>query len=838
KALLHRYTQQDDLVVGSYIANRNRAEVESIIGFFVNTVVLRTDLSGAPTFREALHRVRDVALGAYAHQDMPFETLVEQLQPDRDLSRNPIFQVVFQVPPAPTSAQESGGAAASGERLPEVKTASAAFDLSVSIWEMPHGLDANFEYSCDLFNAATIEGMARHLVTLLQSFASEPDQPITGPSLLRAAEKKQLLEEWSQTRRTAWPNESIVELFARQVERMGDAPAFWCGPAPLSFLELDRRSNRLANYLRTLGVAPEVLVGVAVERSLECMVILFAIFKAGGAFLPLDPSYPVARLRFMAEDAQVPLILTSRAGGEIFAGIASVRVVNLEEEWAAIARGSDEYSGPALAPEQLAYVMYTSGSTGRPKGVAVAHRVILNRLHWMWEAYPFAPGETGAQKTALNFVDSLWEILGYSLQGVPAVIVPDAVLEDPAALVQCLGAREVSRLWLVPSLLEVVLDSVPDLAAALPKLKFWVSSGEALGAALFVRFQRLLPEAVLYNLYGTTEVWDATWYDPRDRAPTEGQVPIGRPLTNVEVYVLDENGGPVPAGVPGELHVGGAGLARGYLNRPEATAEKFIPHPFSTEPGARLYRTGDRVRRLPDGNLEYLGRLDQQVKIRGHRIELPEVEAALLAHPAVQAAAVTLREDRPGDPRLVAYIVQDAEHNGDRPSAESLVPELRAFVQQRLPKSSVPSAFVSMARLPLTPSGKLNRRALPAPDDVQRGDDEAFVAPRTPAEEAMAGLWREILGVTAVGVHDHFFSALGGHSLLAAQLISRIRNRLQVELPLRAIFEHPTVSGLAAELETVQKRTADPGPRLVARSRAEYRLRPAGDAAVGPAGPA
>ncbi|HEV7402316.1 MAG TPA: amino acid adenylation domain-containing protein, partial [Chthoniobacteraceae bacterium] len=672
KALLHRYTQQDDLVVGSYIANRNRAEVESIIGFFVNTVVLRTDLSGAPTFRQALHRVRDVALGAYAHQDMPFETLVEQLQPDRDLSRNPIFQIVFQVPPGPASAPESGGGgAASAETLPEVKTASAIFDLSVSIWETTQGLSGQFEYSCDLFTEATVAAMARHLVSLLHSFAIDPDQPITRPSLLRPAEKKQLVEEWSQTRRHMLPKESIVELFEQRVKRKGDAPAFWSGDETVTFAELNRRANQLANYLRTLGVGPEVLVGVALERSLECMVGLFAIFKAGGAYLPLDPSYPVARLRFMVEDSQVPVILASRAGRELFQGMAAVRVVCLEEERAAIDGCSPEHSSPATVPEQLAYVMYTSGSTGEPKGVAVTHRVILNRLHWMWEAYPFAPGEVGVQKTALNFVDSVWEIFGYSLQGVPAVIVPESVLKDPAALVQCLGARDVSRLWLVPSLLAVVLDSIPDLPALLPKLKFWVSSGEALGAELFARFQRLLPEAVLYNLYGTTEVWDATWFDPRRHAPVEGHVPIGRPIANVEVYVLDEHGQPVPIGVPGELHVGGAGLARGYLNRPEATAAKFVSHPFCAEPGARLYRTGDRVRYLPDGNLEFLGRLDHQVKIRGYRIELPEVEAAVLAHPAVQAVSVTVREDRPGDFRLVAYVVQDPEYAGDRAPGES-----------------------------------------------------------------------------------------------------------------------------------------------------------------------
>jgi amino acid adenylation domain-containing protein len=1231
-ALLHRYTQQEDIVVGTYIANRNRAEIESIIGFFVNTLVLRTDLSGAPTFRTLLRRVRDVVLSAYAHQDMPFETLVEQLQPERDLGRNPLFQVVFQVPP---TAPESTNATA--EALPQIKAAAAIFDLSVSVWETATGLTGQMEYSCDLFDASSIERLGTRLAMLLESFAADPEQPITNPTLLTRAERAQLVVDWNKTSR-AWPmNPGLVQMFEAEAERNAQQIAFYHQEQEITYAELNARANRQAHFLRHGGVGPEVLVGLAMERSIDCVVSLLAILKAGGAYLPLDPKYPVSRLRYMLEDARVSVLVTKKQWLNLFGKFPQTRVICLEDAQEKLAQQSSENPGVEVAPEHLIYVMYTSGSTGQPKGVAATHRVVLNRLYWMWEAYPFQAKEVGAQKTALNFVDSVWELLGPLLKGFPCVVVPDATLTDPAALIECLGERAVTRLWLVPSLLKVLLESVPNLRARVPELKLWVSSGETLEPDLFARFQEILPEAVLCNLYGTTEIWDATWFDPRVETKVNGRVPIGRPISNVQVYVLDERGQPTPLGIPGELYVGGDGLARGYWHSPDLTAKKLVPNPFDARSGARLYRTGDRARFLPDGTLEYLGRLDNQVKIRGVRIELSEIEATLRAHPAIREAAVVARQTQRGELRLVAYVVQNPDYQGadevnaeagalndeklrqwqtvwneayrqgtprfeatfnasgfnssytglpipaeevqewvenavqralslkprrvleigcgaglllwriaphceeywgsdfsavavasvqqqiernshewphvhllnqpadnvtgispeqvdlvilhsvaqyfpgieyllrviegaitrlcprgaiyigdvrslplleafhtsvelhqapeslsvealqericrrraqeqelvvdplfffalnrrwprlrvehlgpkrgqhlneftafrydvvlrlDSPqvsgsedpetiwNAESsdpqsipdrlqrdglhrfrvrnvpnsraaaflevsrriqtgeltgltnagelrrfiqklstpgvdperwwrlgkqtsynvdlqwsgptggnsydvcffpqdsaaarirgsgfpperswlsyannplqglfrqkVVPHLREFLLGRLVEAAVPSDFVSMDALPLTPSGKLNRRALPEPDSVDRPENQPYVAPRTPLEGVLSKIWSELLGVGTVGVNDHFFAALRGHSLLAAQLISRIRNALGVDLPLRSLFEHPTVSGLAAEVERIKRRSGVSGPALVRRSREKYRLK-------------
>jgi amino acid adenylation domain-containing protein len=505
----------------------------------------------------------------------------------------------------------------------------------------------------------------------------------------------------------------------------------------------------------------------------------------------------------MAEDAGASVMITRSQFARHFSSEAAQTI-----RW----DDRDQFANYSAAPVahniqdfDQAYIVYTSGSTGKPKGVAVEHRQILNRLAWMWDEYPFAPGEVSAQKTAISFVDSIWELLGPLLQGVPTVIIPDESVKDTQELVRTLAEHGVTRLWFVPSMLRVMLDQYPDLQRRLPLLRFWVSSGEPLTPGLVQRFQQMMPGSVLYNLYGTSEVWDVTWYDPQRSDSSPDKAPIGTPIPNVEVYILDEGLQLLPRGVPGELYVGGVALARGYLNRPSLNVEKFIPHPFSTEPGARLYKSGDLARYLPDGNIEFLGRCDQQVKIRGYRIELEEIESLLNLHREVKQAVVTAGADAAGDYRLVGYVVSN---NGN---SSSLIGNLREYLELHLPEHMVPSAFVLMDDLPLTPSGKIDRRALPAPVQNLAESENTYEAPRTEVEETLAAMYAEVLGLERVGLHDHFFRDLGGHSMVATQMISRLRERLEIELPLRVFFEAPTVARLAHEID---KRKQDQKPRV------------------------
>jgi amino acid adenylation domain-containing protein len=800
ETLLYRYSGQDDISVGSPIANRRRAEVEGLIGLFMNNLVLRSDLSGNPTFRELLGRVREVALGAYAHQDLPFEKLVEALQPERVLNYNPLFQVMFILQNVPAEPLELTGLTAS---FFEVDRGIARQDLILELFDLPEGLgpeaqpkglQGSLEYNTNLFDTARIKRMVGHLQTLLEGIVADPETPISELPLLTEAEQHQLLVEWNDTRADYARDKSLVQLFEEQVKRSPDATAFVYEDQALSYRELNQRANRLARYLQLLGVGPEVPVGICLERSLEMAVGLMAVLKAGAAFLPLDPSDPQARLAFILDDAGVPVILTR---SELAATLPDhqAKAVCLDAAAELIAGQDSENLETAVFPEHLAYLIYTSGSTGEPKGVAVPHDQILNRFAWMWDAYPFEAGEVGCQRSGSTFVDSIWELLGNLLQGVPTAIIPDPVVRDPQALVHALAQHQVSRIWVVPSLLRVLLDTFPDLEQRLPKLRFWVSSGEALPKELDQRFGAAMPQATLYNLYGTSEVWDATWYVPEPEHPPGMEVPIGSPIANMQTYILDANLEPLPIGVPGELHISGVGVARGYLNRPGMTAERFIPDPFRNDRGARLYKTGDLARYLPDGNIEFLGRLDHQVKIRGFRIELGEIETVLVQHPALRVAVVLAREDLPGDKRLVAYVVPEGE--------PTTTTELRHFLQQRLPEYMLPAAFVMLDALPLTASRKVDRRALPAPDWARPELEQAFVAPRTPVEEALAGIWSQILGVERVGIHDDFFE-LGGHSLLATRVMARVRDDFRMALSLRSLFEAPTVAGLASLIEIGQ----------------------------------
>ncbi|MGB8509200.1 MAG: amino acid adenylation domain-containing protein, partial [Pyrinomonadaceae bacterium] len=611
EVLLYRYSGEEEAVVGTGIANRNRVETEGLIGFFVNMLVLRTDMSGEPTFRELLGRVKEVCVGAYAHQDVPFEKLVEELQPERSLS-HPLFQVMLLLQNAPTSEFQLEGLKLDWT---PVQTSTAKFDLTLDFKEEGGVLGGRIEYDVELFDASVIRRMADHLEYLLVQVTKNPERKISDLMLLKEEEAHQILREWNETE-AARLDECIHERFEAQAEQTPNNVALISNDEALTYRELNSRANRLAHYLRRRGVGPEVLVGICLKRSVNAVVSQLAVFKAGGAYVPLDPNYPTERLAFVRQDAQVSLLLTEERLSTSLAR-DEANVLFLDREGQAIAAESDLNPSSGVGADNLAYVIYTSGSTGRPKGVMALHRGAMNRFRWMWKTYPFAAGEVCCQKTSLGFVDSVWEIFGPLLAGVPGVIVPDEVVKNPHELSPFLAAHGVTRIVLVPSLLRAMLDDSADLKDRLHALRFWVSSGEALPLDLCEAFREAVPGRLLLNLYGSSEASaDSTCFKVRacERA---GNAFIGRPIANTQIYLLDERLRPVPVGVPAELYIGGDGLARGYLAQPALTAGRFIPNPFSEDPGRRLYQTGDIARWSEDGVIEYVGRADHQVKIRG-----------------------------------------------------------------------------------------------------------------------------------------------------------------------------------------------------------------------------
>jgi amino acid adenylation domain-containing protein len=794
QTLLHRYSRQDDIAVGTLIANRNRVELESLIGFFVNTLVLRTDLSGDPTFRELLERVRTITLGAYQHQDVPYEKLLEVFRPPRDLSHNPLFQVLFVLHNTPQQAMELPGLSL---HPLEIDPGTTRFDVTLEFWETQEGLRGRFEYNTDLFEPATIARMAGHLQTLLEGIVNDLDQRLSRLPLLTAAERHCSLVEWNATMASYPDDQCIHNVFEAQVARTPDAVAVVCGDESLTYRELNRRANQVAHYLLAIGVGPEMLVGLCIERFLPMVVGLLGILKAGAAYVPLDPGYPPERLAFILGDARPLLVLTQE---RFMAGLPAhgAQMVCLDSHWPTIVQYGDDNPCSGASAENIAYLLYTSGSTGNPKGVLGVHRAVLNALAWMWQTFPFANDEVCCQKTSINFGDSIQELLGPLLRGQMMVLIPDEVLKDVPRFIQTLALHRVTRLILVPSLLRTLLDIYHDLPARLPSLKLWFAGGEALSSDLVQRFRQDLPHSRLINLYGASEASDdTTWYDTDSASSELSRVPIGRPIANTHVYVLDHHLQPVPIGAAGELYVGGAGLTWGYFNRPELTAERFIPHPFSHEPSARLYKTGDLVRYRPDGNIEYVGRYDQQVKLRGVLIEPEEIEGVLRQQPAVREAVVIIREDVPGDPRLVAYIVPAQEPG-------PTIRELRRFLEKKLLTTMVPTAFVTLGGIPQTPSGKVDRRALPPPSLLRPALEDLYVAPSTAIEQQVAVIWCELLGLERVGIHDNFFE-LGGHSLLAMKLLFRVHDATHVEVPLSSFFETPTVARMAAIIEPVNQ---------------------------------
>ncbi|HVF49520.1 MAG TPA: amino acid adenylation domain-containing protein [Pyrinomonadaceae bacterium] len=795
--LLARYSGQTDICIGTPIAGRTRAETEELIGFFVNTLVLRTRLSGGMSFRELLEQVRETTLGAYAHQDVPFEKIVEELQPSRSLSHTPLFQVMFALQNMAGETHSPEGFKI--ERL-DAETETAKFELTLFAQEITGGLYCWFQYNTDLFDAETIQRLLRHFQTLLESVAADPQQRLPDLPLLTGDERRQLLVEYNRTESDYPRDACIQELFEEQAERRPESLALRCDGQQMSYGELNARANQLAHYLRRRGVGPEVMVGIVPERSCEMVVGLLGILKAGGAYVPLDAEYPLERVRFMLEDSGVRMLLATRWGsaalaasgltGEALAD-AGITTINLDTLQETLKDERTENPCNRTGADNLAYVIYTSGSTGQPKGVEVVHRGVV-RLVKEVNYVELNEGEVLLQYAPLAFDGSTFEIWGSLLNGARLVIMSPG-LATPEDLARVVERERVTTMFLTTGLFHLMVD---EQLMTLRRTRQLLTGGDVLSVGHAERFlDGADAGCTLINGYGPTENTTFTsCHEMRGGERVVKSVPIGRPIANTRVYVLDRRMQPVPRGVVGELYVGGAGVARGYLRRPELTAERFVPDPFGEAAGGRLYRTGDLVRHQRNGDLEFIGRVDEQVKVRGFRIELGEIEAALGSHAGVRECVVVAREDVHGEKRLVAYVVAGREGLNDTGA-------WRGYLKEKLPDYMIPSAFVLLDEIPLTPQGKIDRRALPAPEQHAVAAEDGPVAPQTPVEEILAGIWSEVLGVGRVGVEDNFF-ALGGHSLLATKVVSRVRQALQLELPLRALFEQPTLGQLAAGIET------------------------------------
>ncbi|NJN12721.1 MAG: amino acid adenylation domain-containing protein [Richelia sp. RM1_1_1] len=792
QVLLYRYSHQDDFCVGTAIDNRKNSQTNALIGIFINTLVLRANLAGNPSFRELLGRVKKIALAAYAHQDLPFEKLVEELQPERNLSHNPFFRVVFVLWNFPIPDLKLGDLNLSSL---DICSTTSRFDLTLGVADTQQGLLGSFEYNTDLFDANTITRMIEHFQTLLESILIDPDQQISDLQILTEAERHQLLFEWNNTQ-TDYPQvQCLHQIFAKQVEKTPDAIALIFENEQVTYRELNARANQLARYLKLLGVRSEILVGICVERSVEMVVAILAILKAEGAYVSLDPSYPQERLSFIIQDAQIPVLLTQQQLTQLLPE-SLTRVVCLDMEWEVIAQQSSEDFDSENTVKNLAYVIYTSGSTGQPKGVLVKHENVTRLFDAVQSWFNFNQQDVWTLFHSIAFDFSVWEIWGALLYGGQLVIVPYWVTRTPETFYDLLCKHRVTVLNQTPSAfrqlirVEESLVTNKDLA-----LRLVIFGGEALELQnlkpWFARHSDQVPQLV--NMYGITETTVHVTYRPLKLGDLHlglGSV-VGRPIPDLQVYLLDQHLQPVPIGVPGEIYIGGAGLVRGYLNRPDLTTEKFIHNPFSNKPGARLYRSGDLARYLSNGDLEYLGRIDHQVKIRGFRIELKEIETVLVQHQAVREAVVLVPEAEGSEKQLVAYVVT---RNKQIPTAS----ELRRFLKQHLPDYMVPSVFVMLDFIPLTVNGKVNLQALPIPNQNRPSLDEAFVAPRTPEEKILAEIWASVLGVEQVGIYDNFFT-LGGDSICSIQVLSQAREK-GVKFSLQEMFKYQTIHELLQNL--------------------------------------
>jgi amino acid adenylation domain-containing protein len=791
--VLHRYTGQEDFAVGTMFANRARRELKRVIGMFTNEIVLRANVAGDPSFADMAKRVREVMIWASLNQDAPFAKVVETVNPARIQNRNPLFDVLIVQQKAAWEVWELEGCNVACDLPLPCDDGISEYNMAIYATEGGKQLHGSIDFATDFYEEATVRRLWEHVRVLLEAGVKNPGERISQLPVFAPRERQQLLVDWNRTEEQ-YPQQTLQELFEAQAELTPDKTAVIDGGRPFSFRYLNQKANQLARHLQRWGVKAEEPVGVSFERSVDLMVALLGILKAGAAWVPLDPAYPNQRLAYMQQDAGIRVHLTQEQWLPDLPRNAE-KLLCLDRDWPEIEREESGNLNVRCTPDNIAYIIYTSGSTGRPKGVEGLHRGIVNRLQWMWKQFPFATDEVACARAPLNFVDSVWELFGPLLQGIPNVLIPDTAARDPQALVEMLEQAGVTRLVLVPSLLRVVLEACPDAGARLAALRVVVSSGEALPLALAERFHATFPHAKLINLYGATEVAaDVTWYETKAGEET---VPIGRPIANTQAFILDAQRQLALSGAKGELYIGGAGLARGYHGQSELTAERFVPNPFSNQPGALLYKTGDMARYSNDGNIQYLGRADYQVKLRGVRVEMGEVESTLSQNPLVEQSVIMAREDDPGELRLVAYVVPKDKRTAENDAQISaLVRELRVRLEEHLPEYMVPSRFVVLAALPLMSNGKINRLALPDPPTLQARASKEFVEPRTEMERKLAAIWREVLRNKKIGADDNFFDS-GGHSLLLVKVHAKLVLVAPRAVTVTDLFRFPTIRSLA-----------------------------------------
>jgi amino acid adenylation domain-containing protein len=796
---LHRYTGQRDIVVGTPAASRDRAELERLIGLFLNTLVLRTEIAEGATFRQLLQQVRASTLEAYEHQELPFEKLVEEMQPDRNLNVNPLFQVLYVV----QTGQPGASTQESGATMGPVSTGTAKFDLSLYLTDEGREIKGMWEYNSDIFLASTIEAMAGHFQTLVRGIVANPDALIADLPLLTRPEL-QKLAEWNATRVDVPSELCPHQMFEAQVRATPGALALVFEGQELSYLELNHRANRLAHRLRSLGVGPEVVAGICVERSIDMVVALLGVLKAGGAYLPLDPAYPKERLAHMLRTSGARVLLSQKHLAPTLPGDFEGAILQIDTDDSLSSESTFEPAS-GVRPDNLAYIIFTSGSTGAAKGVGMSHRSLTNLTLWQNRISPLSPGERTLQYNSFSFDVSFLEVASTLSTEGTLVLVSDAVRRNVAAITSLLATERIARLFMPYTALSQIAEFCAGRSDPGLFLKQVISTGEPLQVSPNIAaFFQGLPGCHLHNEYGPTETHFVTEHTLRNEAAASWPVlpPVGRPIPNCEIYVLDESLSPVPVGVTGELYVGGHPVARCYVHNPAMTAERFLPDPFSGRPGARLYKTGDLARFRPDGTVELFGRRDHQVKVRGFRIELGEIEIVLAQHPDLRDVAVTARGIGAHNRHLVAYVVPAPER---APSA----PELRRYLLEKLPEYMVPSVFVPMDRLPVGATGKVDRFRLPDPmsqPSMQR--DGELVEPRNETEKELASIWCQLLLCERVSVNDNFFT-LGGHSLLVVQLATRIRESFGVEIAMQRIFEIPTLSELALVITELQIEQAD-----------------------------
>jgi amino acid adenylation domain-containing protein len=775
--------------------------------------VLRTDLSDNPRFHKFLKQIREVTLGAFAHQDVPFEKLVEELQPERDMGRTPLFQVMFSLQNSPMPEMKLSDVTMT---LLQDDSTTSAFDLTLDITERSQSLDCLLEYSTELFDRSSAQRILNHFTNLLESIVANPHQRVRELPLLTAAEREQILVDWNNTATEHDREVCVHELVEAQAARTPEAVALIFADQRVTYAELNQRANQLAHYLKERGVGPETRVGILLERSVEMAVSLLAILKAGGAYAAFDTTYPAERLRYMFEDSGVALILTERSvmASQPDLGARAILIEEIrtsQEGWLAPAVAGDSH------PANIAYLVYTSGSTGRPKGILIEHRSLVNAAYAFINKHRMTGRDRLLQFASLSFDVAAEEFFSSWLTGGCIVMKPETVMSHDE-FVTLIEKEEITIVNLPASFWQEWLTAISEKKLEVPNtLRRVIVGNEKTLEETLAKWQRVMGQKVEWcNAYGPSETTiTASNYEPASTSSAREEkstVPIGRPVINVEMYVLDPAQQLVPTGEAGELYIGGAGLARGYHNQPAQTAERFIPHPFSTQPGERLYRTGDLTRFRADGNVEFLGRVDEQVKIRGFRIEVGEVEAVLAQHTGVRESVVIAREDERGSNRLIAYVVAN---NGNLQTAE-----LRAFLKQRLAEYMVPSSFVVMDALPRTPNGKVDRRALPNADATRADDREVYIAPRSSMESVITNIWQELLKVEKVGVNDNFFG-LGGHSLLLVHAQSKVTEALRVKISMVEMFKYPTVSALAEHLSQQHTPVAAAAP---VRNQAESRI--------------